>query len=230
MRAALAAVHELPESVRRMLDAALADDAAHRICALDTAQRLEALEIVAVRRDVMTELPWISWLEADAATYAPLAAQFAEDTGLERSLADVRELLARAPHPDLVRLVGRLRDADSVSVLVALAWEGDPVLGPFVLDALGAIGGHAARAALRAVVAGSGLWVRYAYRALAACRADADLEVFRQGASHADWHVRLICVGVVAAARRPEDLPLLAVAASDPVRAVADKARSTLAC
>jgi hypothetical protein len=230
LRSALAGERNVPDAARRLLDAALADDAAHRIVALTDAERLEALELVADRADVVAELPWIAWLEADATTYAPLAVRFAEHTGLEHSLADVRDLLARAPHPDLVRLLGRLRDPASVPALIALAWDGNPELGPFVLDALGAIGGDGARAALRAVAAGGGAWARYAYRALAACRSDADLDLFRRGAAHPDWHVRLVCVGVIATARRPEDLPLLAQASADPARAVADRARSGLTC
>jgi len=57
-------------------------------------------------------------------------------------------------------------------------------------------------------------------------RTEDDVSFFRHGASHEDWHVRMVCATVLAESDREEDTAMLAVLASDPVAAVAERARN----
>jgi hypothetical protein len=134
----------------------------------------------------------------------------------------------RAPHAELIRLLGRIRDSESVSLLAALAENGPDTLRPFVLQSLGAIGGAAARAVLCARAGSDASWSRFAFRALASASTPDDLPVFRDAVRHADWHVRMVSVEVLGRSGVDEDRVLVAQLAADPVEAVAARARAEL--
>ncbi|HEV3459934.1 MAG TPA: HEAT repeat domain-containing protein [Thermoanaerobaculia bacterium] len=103
-----------------------------------------------------------------------------------------------------------------------------PELRPLVLESLGRIGGAAARRALAAAALDRTADSRLAYRALAACAALEDAPLFRAAVTHPDWYVRLACAEVLGRFAAPEDMPLLARLAADPVAAVAHRALSCL--
>jgi HEAT repeat protein len=127
-----------------------------------------------------------------------------------------------------VRLLGRLRDEESVPLLTRLAASGPENLRPFALAALGGIGGDAARGALRELVRQDGPWARFAWRALAECRAESDLDVFRAAVTHPDWHVRLVVAEVLGRSGETDDRRLLAALAADPMVAVSARASGEL--
>jgi len=231
LREALTRIEELPPSARTVLEAVVAEPVGSvaMLLGMDDPVRLEALEHFAHQTDVLDALPWAEWLARSPGQYAPVAARLAGQAGLRLARPEIRALLAQEPHPDLLRLVAELRDEDSVPALVHLIDAGDPLRAPYAVVALGSIGGAQAREALRTLIAHDSCWVRFAYRALAECRAVEDLPLFRGGLSHDDWHVRLMCVTVLGVARQAEDLTLLSAAAADPVAAVADRARRYLA-
>lgn len=228
---ALADLHDLPHRARAVLEAVAAPPVGSiaMLVGMVDELRLEALEHFAHRPDVLDALPWIEWLARSPGLYAPLAVRLAEQAGLRLAQPEIRRLLERHAHPDLVRLVAELRDEESVPALERVALGGDATRVPYAIVALGRIGGARARTILREMIAGGGAWTRFAYRALAECRAPDDFPLFRDGMMHADWHVRLICVSVLGAARRPADVALIADATADPIDAVADRARRYLA-
>lgn len=202
-----------------------ADRAAAAVQAVPAPLRLEALAHVTHRDAVIRLLPWLDWLGEAPDVYGSLAVSVAERAGLGARVAGVRELAARRPHKELVRLLGRLRDEASVGLLARLAQDGPATLRPFALTALGAIGGGEARRALRRAIAAPSPWTRFAFRALAACRTPDDLPVFRSGAACRDWHVRMISAEVLSEVGLSADLGVLEALAADPVPAVADRVR-----
>lgn len=246
VRLAWGAVLRRHHSVIRtaLLDAALADAgtrivlstvteeraaaAAAAIAALPVELRAEALSHATERDDVLALLPWPRLLETDAEGCGRMAVAVCERAMLSRHVAEIRSLAERKPHRELIRLLGRLKDGASVPMLAAIAEQGPDTMRPFALTALGAIGGEQARLALRDRAASETTWARFAFRALADCRVEADLPVFRLAAAHADWHVRMVSAEVLSASRCPEDRALLAGLAADPAQAVADRARAGL--
>ena len=141
----------------------------------------------------------------------------------------IRELLAISPTRDLIRMIANLNDTESVPTLVELLDQSDVALQPFLIGALGNIGGNDARHALRAVARSGGpRWGRLAYKALSLCATKDDEPFFRQAVRHPDWYVRLACVGILARTRRAEDTHALTQLAADPIGLVAQRARAAL--
>ena len=220
---------ELPDDARVVL-AIVTEPAADRAAAMlrEAAHepRIEALNHLLERPDVLRLLPWVRWLEAEPELYGGLAVAAADRGALTGQLETVHRLARERPHKDLIRLLGRLRDRGSVTFLADLVERADG-LAPFALAALGIIGGSGARRALRAALAQS-VWARFAVRALADCHTPDDLPLFRTLARHADWHVRMVSAEVLGRAGLAPDLPTIALLAADPVPAVADCARRVL--
>ena len=228
-----------------LLDAALADaatrvvlltvaeenplSAAGAIAALPIAVRPEALAHAAGDDQVLRALPWPRLLDEDPDECGRIAVAAADRGILASHLDAIRLLAGRSGHRELVRLLGGLRDVTSVPLLSLLAEQGPDTVRPFALAALGSIGNAEARSALRARTAASGEWTRFAFRALADCRTEAELPLFREAAAHRDWHVRMISAEVLAASGARDDRDTLAALAADEAPAVAERARGALA-
>lgn len=221
---------DCPADVREVLATIVEEDpvrAATLISGTGPAVRMEALAHATQRGDVLRLLPWPTWLDADPDAYGAIAVSVAERAELAADLPVLRAMTKRRPHKELVRLLGRLRDPVSVPLLADIAFNGATALRPFALTALGAIGGADARSVLRRAV---GLdmpapWARFACRALADCHAGEDLPLFRETATHLDWHVRMISAEVLCRAGLDEDQGRLEALAADPVAAVAQRTR-----
>ncbi len=126
-------------------------------------------------------------------------------------------------------MVSNLNDEESVATLVELMDRSDIALQPFLIGALGSIGGDEARHALRAVARSGGpRWGRMAYKALSLCATREDEPFFRSAVRHPDWYVRLACVHVLGSTLRAEDTQILTQLAADPVGLVAHRARAAL--
>jgi len=203
--------------------------AAHALERADPDVRAEALHYVSDRSDVLERLPWLVWLTHAPDTYGAYAVAVAEAAALHRIVGSLRTVAQRSPHRELLRLLGRLRDRESLPLLEAIARAGRPDLRPFALGALGAIGGPEAVRVLAEVAARGAPFARYAYRALAECCTMQDLELFRSAAEHEDWHVRMTAADALGRSDQPRDLTVLGRLAADPVEAVADRARAHLA-
>jgi len=228
VREALTSEPDIAEPVRRVLSAALEENpvaATQAIVALGPEERLEALAHVADREDVLRHLPWLDWLGEAPDLYGSYVVRVATRAGLAGQLSAIRRALRNKPHRDLIRLVGTLRDRDSVATLQKILESDAEHLKPFALAALGNIGTDEARRWLRRQCQWAGRWVRFAYRALSECWEASDLDVFRLGAEHEDWHVRMICASVLREADCPEDVSRVALLAADPVPAVAQHVR-----
>jgi HEAT repeat protein len=231
LRAALERGATVPPRIREVLEIAIEPDAERVVWALEIATpgaRIEGLRYVADRPDVLQRLPWVEWLDGDPDLYGSQAVAVAERAGLRLHLPRLRAVAARRPHRELLRLLGRLRDRESLDLLEAIARAGRPDLRPFAIGALGTIGGATARQVLRAIAATNPACARFAYRALAECHIEEDVAVFRAAADHGDWHVRMIVADVLGRTGDAADLALVARLAADPVSAVADRARARL--
>lgn len=228
VREAVESDPDLDPGVRQVLAAAFevgSAAVATAVAQLPREERVEALAHIADRRDVLHRLPWTEWLSEAPEIYGSYAVQTAEQAGLENQLWAVRKLLLSKPHRELIRLVGALADRESVPLLEKLVDAGSVTLKPFALAALGKIGGPDARRVLRRHCQWTGRWVRFAYRALAECRTIEDLDLFRLGTEHEDWHVRMVCASVLHADGDETDQPLLALLSADTVSAVSDRAK-----
>ena len=232
VRTAMERRSDLPDDTRSVLSAILQDspdDVAEAILGLPPHPRMEALSQIANRTEVLRKLPWIEWLKEDLDLYSGMAATVATRANLERHISEIRQLLAETPTRDLIRMVANLEDEESVPTLVELMDRSDVALQPFLIGALGSIGGSQARQTLRAV-AGSGgpRWGRLAYKALSLCATKEETPFFREAIGHEDWYVRLACVEVLGETGRAEDAQLLTQLAADPVGLVAHRARAKL--
>lgn len=219
------------DPVSRVLWAATSDTAAElaaEIGSLTGEARFEALALIAWRTDVLTAMPWDLWLADDPARYGPFAAKAAASGMLSNAAPVVRRLLAQDATPEIVRLAGRLGDGECIPILGRLITQAAPGLTPFVLAALGAIGGDDARAILHEIIAHGGEWLRFAYRALADCYTADDIPLFRAATSHDDWHVRMVTANVLRDFGDQGDFGILAQLAADPVSAVCEPAREAL--
>ena len=205
------------------------DDVAEAILDLAPNPRMEALSQVSDRTEVLRKLPWIQWMKEDLDLYGSMAATVAARAGLEKDLPEIRQLLAETPTRDLIRMVANLEDEDSVPTLVELMDRSDVALQPFLIGALGSIGGSQARRALGTVARSGGpRWGRLAYKALSLCATGEETPFFREAVGHEDWYVRLACVEVIGKTGRAEDAQLLTQLAADPVGLVAHRARAKL--
>lgn len=204
-------------------------EVASGITALPPTQRVAALGHVSDWDDVCALLPWIEWIQQAPERFAPVAAEAASRAGWEDHLPELRAVLLDRPTPDLVRLVARLGDDSLVPPLVGLLGQGKPELHPFIIDALGTLGGAKARQALRSVTAsGDASWERLAVMALARCATKDDQPFFRELIGHSDWQVRLACADVLARSDREEDRPALVQLFADPVPVVARRVAAVL--
>ena len=233
VRKELASRRDIGSVDRVVLGAALGENpvvVARDIVALAPDDRLESISQLVDRRDVMAALPWQSWLAEDPGRYLPLASRAAAAAVLPELLPLLRVHIATAPCPELIRAVGELEDADSVEPLLELRQRRDlGHLRPFVLTALGRIGGGAARMALRAeALSDNEKDSRLGFRTLAACATEEDAELFRQAAGHPDWLVRLAAVEVLARSAADAHLTLLSSLAADPLQVLAQSALETL--
>ncbi len=175
----------------------------------------------------MRLLPWGEWLRGEPDLFTGLAAEVAFRYGLGELREPLRARLLAAPSAALVRALGELKDKESTPVLLFLL-ESRKDLAPVVLEALGRLGGSAARAALRTAALAGGPDSRIAYKALASCHRPGDLPLFRDAASHPDWFIRLAAAQVLGLSFDPDDAALLARLVADPVPGVAQKALSLL--
>jgi len=215
---------------RRVLEVVLEEDpttVVAKLLDLETAEQLEAMVHLADRPDVLRALPWSEWLRNEPQVYGSYAVRHSVAGVLEAHLPAIRDRLGTQPHRDLIRLVGRLRDEESVPLLVDIIRGGNEELIPFALAALGTTGGDAARGVLRRYCTADWEWTRYAYRAFAECAAPTDLGPFRAGVDHDDWHVRMTCASVLRKADHAADMTRLAVLSADPVAAVVTAATGT---
>lgn len=231
LRQALDRRTDLTMGARDVLATVLADSPAAIIAKLTDLPpdaRARALTQLLDHTAVMRRLPWVAWLEQDPGTYGPLAAQVAEKVDFRPHLPALRKLLVREPTPYLLRIIARVGDRDSARLLAELAGRRDPGLQPFVLSALGELGGENARQALRRVVAAGDHHARIAHKALAACAVAEDLPIFVSAAGHADWYVRLTAARALVRLGNDDHLPILAQLASDPIPVVAQGARAAL--
>jgi len=197
------------------------------LLALAPRERAEAVSALFHRESLLRGLPWSQWLAEAPDLFTGLAAEAAGRLGLVELKDALRGRLAEAPSEALVRAAGKLRDTAGTPILLRLLSE-RPALRSVAMEALGRLGGDAAREALRQIAGVDGPDSRLAYRALAACHAEEDLPVFRGAAAHPDWFVRLAAVEVLAASVDAEDAALLARLVADPVPAVAERALALL--
>lgn len=196
---------------------------------LPVEERVRALGELLDLEEVLRQLPWRRWLAEDAATFGPVAAEYASRSGARELAPNLREMLAASSEPYLIRTLGELGDREAVPQLVRFLEESESPLEPLVLESLGRIGGPEARSALRdATSSDSPQRQRMAYRALSRCATDDDDEIFREATTHSDWYVRLSCAEVLGRFSRPENLAALARLAADPVPIVAQRALSYL--
>lgn len=232
LRGALERRQEVSADADRVLDAVLERSpaaAARKIAALPPEQRVQALALVSDWDAALRRLPWVEWIEEDLERYTPIAAQVADRADLHTLLPKIRPLLRTEPSPDLIRLVANLRDKESTPILVALLGDRQETLYPFVIDALGAIGGEEGRRALHSVVRSHDpRSERLAFMALARCYTDEDIPLFRESVAHTDWNVRLACAEVLGRTGRAEDNAALLQLFADPVPVVSRRAGAVL--
>lgn len=220
---------DLDEVSRLELAALLGEPAetlAGRILALELPARRQAAGRLTHYEALMRLLPWPAWLREEPDLFTGLAAEVASRHGLGELRDALRDRLLAAPSAALVRALGELKDGASTPLLLSLLDRRD--LRPVVLEALGRLGGSAARNALRTAALAGGPDARIAYKALAACHRQGDLPLFRDAASHPDWFVRLAAAQVLGLSFDPDDAALLARLVADPVPGVAQKALSLL--
>lgn len=221
---------ELDEVSRLELAALLGEPAetlAEGILALDPPVRRQAVSRLTHHEALMRRLPWAEWLREEPDLFTGLAAEAASRYDLGELRDALRVRLLTAPSAALVRALGELKDSASTLLLIRLLDERQN-LRPVVLEALGRLGGSAARGALRTAALAGGPDARIAYKALASCHRPGDLPLFREAASHPDWFVRLAAVQVLGLSFDPDDAALLARLVADPVPGVAQKALSLL--
>lgn len=190
--------------------------------------RLRVLDQVIAEEALVRLLPWNRWMEEAPELYSGLAARVASEFGLRELVPLLREQLAKAPNPDLVRAAGELGDRESVPALLSILGEGRRNLDPLVLESLGRIGGPDAREAIRNAILESRCDARIGYRALSLCAIEEDDALFRRAIGHPDWYVRLACAEVLGRFVRPENLAALSQLAADPVSIVSQRALSFL--
>jgi HEAT repeat protein len=228
LRATLAGRSEVDDLDRLVLSAWLGQPTGEVVAAV-LALPAPSRQLVASRlmrlEAVIRQLPWEAWLEEAPELFGALAAEAAGRYDLRALLPALRARAATAPGAALVRALGDLADREAVPVLLRLLASRID-LRPVVLESLGRIGGHEARAALREAVlsGGEGAEERIAYRALAACAGAGDDALFRQATLHPDWYVRLASVDVLARFKHPENMAALVRLVADPAPAVAHRA------
>jgi HEAT repeat protein len=224
---------DVPQDTRRILEAAMAfapAAAATAITQLPTDLRVEAIALVSDRKPVLRRLPWMEWLGEAPTRYGSLAVKVGEQAGLKRVLPEIRSLLRQEPHSELVRLVAALGDRESVDLLGQLVETGDEDLLPFILRALGELGGPKSRRVLRQFTASDHLQhQRLGYKSLSLCYRKQDLPRFREGVAHDDWYIRLVCTDVLGAVGHEADWMRLSQLAGDPIAVVSERARVWLA-
>ena len=232
LRVALDQRTDLPEHTRQVLSAILQESptaVAAAIVDLPTDARMEALSQASDREEVLRELPWLDWLVEDLTLYGSVAANVAVRADLEKHLPEIRQLLSTTPNRDLIRMISNLNDQESVPMMVELLDRSDVALQPFLISALGAIGGTEARQALRTVArSGGAQWGRLAYKALSLCATKDDEPFFREAVRNPDWYVRLACVDVLARTHRAEDTETLTQLSADTNTVVAQRAHAAL--
>ena len=180
--------------------------------------------------ELLRALPWADWVRSQPENYLEIASRAAADGGLRELLPLLREALRETPMSGAIRAVGKLRDHESIEVLLSICDRQELAkLRPVVIESLGRIGGPQAREALRSLATKSeGIDSRLAYHALAQCASEEDDECFRNAASSSDWYIRLAAVEALARYSRPANLRALAQLAADSVSIVAQKALAAL--
>jgi len=228
---AAAAAREDLDPLARLRLAALggepAEGLAAQLLALPASGRREAAAGLIHLEELMRRLPWTEWLDEAPDLFTDLAADVAARHGLRALAAPLRARLAAAPSAAVVRALGELGDRDSSPDLVRLVGR-RPDLTAVLLEALGRIGGNAAREVLRRVALAGGADARIGFKALAACHENAELPLFRDAATHGDWFIRLAATEVLARSTAAEDVALLARLVGDPVAVVAQRALALL--
>jgi HEAT repeat protein len=230
LRDAVATRTDLDDIARLELASLLGEPAealTTRLLALAPPLRRRAAAALVHQEALMRRLPWEEWLRAEPELFTDLAAHVAGRYGLTGLGSALRARLAAAPSPALVRALGELGDSAGMPDLLRLCEE-RPDLLSIVLEALGRLGGTAARGMLRKVASAGGPDTRIAYKALAACHEAADVPLFRHAAAHPDWLIRLAAAEVLGLSAAPEDTALLARLAADPVSLVAQRALALL--
>ncbi len=224
---AAAATRTDVDALARLRLAALAgepaDSLAAQILELPAPARREAAAGLVHHEDLMRRLPWEEWLAAEPKLFTDLAADVAARYRLRGLAAPLRARLAATPSAAVIRALGELGDRDSSPDLVRLVGQ-RPDLTALLLEALGRIGGGAAREVLRRVALAGGPNARVGFKALAACHEEAELPLFRDAAAHGDWFVRLAAAEVLARSTAAGDVALLARLIGDPVAVVAQRA------
>lgn len=223
----------LPSEERAVLEAVLGHSSAstrRALLELSDDQRPQVLRMILDQPELLRALPWDEWVRDKPEHYLEIAARAAADSGLRELLPLLREALRKTPSSGAIRAVGRLRDHESVEVILPLCERAELAkLKPVVIESLGRIGGPQAREALRTLATESeGIDSRLAYHALAQCASEEDDECFRQAAGSSDWYIRLAAVEALARFSRPANLRALAQLSADPVSIVAQKALSAL--
>ncbi len=223
---------DLSERDRLVLKAMLGAPAAEisaEILELAAGERIEAINQLADRSEIVSLLPWREWLESEPDRYADVAGRVASAAGLRDLQPLLRERLRVAPSAEIVRSAGELGDREAVPLLLELVEGAQPTLRPLVIESLGKIGGPEARRALRGLAESPDERVgRISYKALAACATEEDDAFFREAISHPDWYVRLACAEVLGRFVRPENIAGLSQLAADPVPIVSRRALSSL--
>jgi hypothetical protein len=200
---------------------------AAQLLALPAPSRREAAAGLVHLEELMRRLPWEEWLGEAPELFTDLAADVAARYALRGLAAPLRKRLAAAPSPAVIRALGELGDRDSGPELIRLAGR-RPDLTSVLLEALGRIGGAAAREVLRRVALAGGPDARIGFKALAACHEAAELPLFRDAAAHSDWFIRLAAAEVLARSAVAEDVGRLARLVGDPVAVVAQRALALL--
>lgn len=189
----------------------------------------EAVEHLAGRPDLLRRLPWPSLIAADAEGYSSVAARVVVAAGLQELAPVLRDALRKHPQPDLIRVLGELRDRECLPILEGLLDGPNPFLKALVLETLGTIGGPEAREILKRILADPAAQdLKLIYRSLAHCAILEDAPIFREAASHPDWMVRLASAEMLGRFPASENLAVLMTLTSDPVGIVAQRAAALL--
>lgn len=148
---------------------------------------------------------------------------------INKYLPIIRECFNCCENPDLIKVLGDLKDEGSVKRLIELLNSENPLIKSLAIESLGKIGNKEAKKKLMEVACSSDNKIsRIAYMALKNCVEKDDINFFREALFNDDWYIRYIAIDALIKISDADIDKYLFQLISDPNKSVSEKAKSIL--
>lgn len=188
------------------------------------------LPFLLINKSFIEKIPFDYLMKKVPEDILPFISILPNKSKAKRYLPFLREILNATENPEVIKIIGELKDKNSVERLISLTDSKDDLIRTLAIESLGKIGNESARKKLKDISINSNKnkISRVAFMALTSCIQKEDINFFRKALFDNDWYIRYLAIDALIKLKDSKLDKYLFKLLSDPVKAISDKVKSVL--